>query len=219
MQKHLRGFGSPELLIGGGGCLFIFMLGLSAYFEPDIRWLHFFQAWMYVATIALSVGRNRWGYFIGISAAAFWDYTSLFVTTFFPNGVHWLAASIRAGQVQHADQIIAVPAWIGNFLVIVGCIWAYSRLMQKNLHDLARFGLALILTTAFFAADVAVFQPRYLPLFRHALHPHSPLASVALPRTLTFVRPLRTIPISALPTYLHHLQNLTVYHARIKETT
>jgi hypothetical protein len=41
---------------------------------------------------------------------------------------------------------------------------------------LARFLLALILTTAFLAADVAVFQPRYLPLFRRSLHPHSPFA-------------------------------------------
>ncbi len=179
MQIHARGFGIPELLIVVGGCVFIVVLGLSAYFEPDIRWLHFFQAWMYVATIALSIRRNRWGYFIGISAAWFWDYINLFVTTFFPNGLHWLAASIRAGQAQHIDQIIAVPAWIGNFLVLAGCIWAYARLTQKSLQDLARFGLALVLTTAFFAADVAIFQPRYLPLFRRALHPHFPLVAVA----------------------------------------
>jgi hypothetical protein len=187
VQRRLPNFAGPELLIVVGGCAFIFVLGLSAYFEPDIRWLHFFQAWMYVATIALSIRRNRWGYFIGISAAAFWDYLNLFVTTFFPNGVHWLAASIRAGQAQHVDQIIAVPAWIANFLMVAGCIWAYARLQQKKLPDLARFGLAIILTTGFFATDVAIFQPRYLPLFRRALHPRSPLASVALPTTLAGV--------------------------------
>lgn len=180
MQTHSRAFGGPELLIVVGGCVFIFVLALSAYFEPDIRWLHFFQAWMYIVTIALSFRHNRWGYFIGISAAGFWDYINLFVTTFFRNGLHWLAASIAAGQTQHVDQIIAVPAWTGNFLVVVGCIWAYGRLTDKNPHDLARFVLAFILTIAFFAADVAIFQPRYLPLFRQALHPHSPFAAVVL---------------------------------------
>lgn len=181
METRSRGFGGPELLIVVGACVFIFVLALSAYFEPDIRWLHFFQAWMYVVTIALSLRRNRWGYFVGISAAGFWNYINLFVTTFFPNGLHWLAASISARQMQHVDQIIAVPAWTGNLLVVVGCIWAYVRLTPKNPHDLARFVLAFILTTAFFAADVAIFQPRYLPLFRRALHPHSPFAAVARP--------------------------------------
>jgi hypothetical protein len=185
MRTHLRAFGGPELLIVTGGCMFIFILWLSAYFEPDIRWLHFFQAWMYVVTIALCFRHNRWGYFIGLSAAGFWDYINLFVTTFFPNGLHWLAASIRARQMQHVDQILAVPAWIGNFLVIVGCVWAYGRLRRKSPQDWVRFVLAFILVTAFFAADVAIFQPRYLPLFRNALHPHSPFAAVAFrPRYL-----------------------------------
>ena len=62
------------------------MLALSAYWEPDIRWLHFFQAWMYVATIVLVHRRNRWGYFIGFSAAGLWIYANLFATTFFING-------------------------------------------------------------------------------------------------------------------------------------
>ena len=180
MRKTLT-LGGPELLTTAGACLFIFILALSAYFETDIRWLHFFQAWMYIATIALCLRRNRWGYFIGISAAGFWDYVNLFVTTFFPNGLHWLRASLSTGQLQNVDQIIAVPAWIGNLLVILGCIWAYGRLPNKNPRDCGRFVLAFILTTAFFAADISIFQPRYLPLFRESLHPHSPCALVSVP--------------------------------------
>jgi len=180
MRTLPRIFGGPELLIVVGSGVFIFVLGLSAYFEADIRWLHFFQTWMYLATMALSLRRNRWGYFIGISAAGFWDYINLFVTTFFRNGLHWLSASLATRQIQHIDQIIAVPAWTGNFLVLVGCIWAYGRLAEKNPRDLVRFVVALTITTAFFATTVAVFQPRYLPLFRRALHPHSPFAAVAI---------------------------------------
>ena len=164
----------PETLILLGSCLFIFVLWLSAYFEADIRWLHFFQAWMYVAAIWLSLRRSRWGYFIGISAAGLWDYLTVFVNTFFRSGPHWLAVSMSAGQLTHVDQIIAVPAWIGNFLVVVGSLWAYARLREKRPTDLARFAVAFVLTTGFFAAAVAICQPRYLPLFRGILHPHRP---------------------------------------------
>lgn len=76
----------PECLILIGGCFFIFVLGISAFWEPDIRWLHFFQAWMYVATIVLSFRQSRWGHFIGISAAGLWNYANIFATTFFFNG-------------------------------------------------------------------------------------------------------------------------------------
>ena len=181
MRTSAHSWGGPELLIVAGASMFIFILALSAYLEADIRWLHCFQTWMYVATMALSLCHDRWGYFIGISVAGFWNYINLCVTTFFRNGWHWLAASLAAGQIQHVDQIIAVPAWIGNFLVVVGCLWAYGRLREKNSRDWMRFVLAFVLTTAFFAADIWIFQPRYLPLFRRSLHPHAPFAVVLLP--------------------------------------
>lgn len=174
MRNTTRSIGLPEALILAGSSIFIFILWLSAYFEADIRWLHFFQAWMYLATNGLSWRRNRWGYFIGISAAALWDYLNLFVTSFLRGGLHWFFESIRAGQLQHVDQIIAIPAWLGNFLVIVGCVLAYMRLKEKGTGDFGRLLLAFVLTTGFFIAAVALFQPRYLPLFRRALHPHLP---------------------------------------------
>ncbi len=174
MKTAGRGPGAPELLILIGSCLFIFVLWLSAYFEPDIRWLHFFQAWMYFAAIWLSLRRSRWGYFIGLSAAGLWDYTNIFVTTFFRSGLHWLFAWTSTGQLKRVDQIIAVPAWTANFLVVVGSVWAYSRLPEKRRGDLGRLALAFVLTTGFFAASVAICQPRYLPLFRGMMHPHRP---------------------------------------------
>jgi len=166
--------GYPVQLIIAGSLLFMFALWFSAYLEPDIRWLHFFQSWMYLATVGLSLRRNRWGYFIGISAAGLWDYISLFVNTFLRNGLHWLLASVGTGQLQHIELIIAVPAWIGNLLVVVGSMWAYSRLPEKRRGDVGRLVLAFVLTTGFFAAAMAVCQPRYLPLFRGLLHPHRP---------------------------------------------
>ena len=174
MRNPNNAIRAPEWLILCGAVFFIVVLVVSAAWEADIRWLHFFQAWMYLLTIAFSLRRNRWGYFVGISAAGLWDYLNIFATTFFANGLAQLSQWIHTGHLTRPDLLIAVPAWISNFLVVVGCLWAYSRLPDKSAKDFAGLLLAFALTTAFFAADMALFQPRYLGLFRRALHPHLP---------------------------------------------
>jgi hypothetical protein len=165
---------APEWLIIVGGCVFISMLGLSAYWEPDIRWLHFFQAWMYVATIVLALRRNSWGYFIGFSAAGLWIYANLFATTFFFNGLQQLSQWVHTGRLERADLLIAVPAWFSNLLVVIGCVWGYSLFPTRSLRDAGRFLVSFALSTGFFALDIALFQPRYLGLFPRMLHPHLP---------------------------------------------
>lgn len=161
----VRNAGLSEWLIVIGCSVFIFILALSAVFDASIRWLHFFQAWMYIATIVLSLRRSKWGYFIGISAAGLWDYANLVATSFFFNGLHELAQWMRTGHLHRVDQFIAVPAWLGNLLVVIGCIWAYGRRDDKSLRDIARFAITFALTTAFFAGAMALFQPRYLRIF------------------------------------------------------
>src|SRR5271156_6745132 len=106
MPNAGRSLGAPEWLILAGGCAFIFVLAFSAYWEADIRWLHYFQAWMYVATILLSLRRSRWGYFIGFSAAGLWDYTNIFATTFFFNGFQQLSKWGQTGHLARADLLI-----------------------------------------------------------------------------------------------------------------
>ncbi len=157
-----------------GGSCFVLALGVSAFWEADIRWLHFFQAWMYIAALALSLRGSRWGYFIGVSAAGLWDYANIFATTFFFNGLEQLMQWFHSGHLARPDLLIAVPAWLSNFLVIVGCGWSYSRLTTKPLSDTYRFLACFTLTTGFFAADMALFQPRYLGIFIRLLHPHLP---------------------------------------------
>lgn len=165
---------APEWLILIGASFFILVLFLSAVWDPSIRWLHFFQAWMYIATIWLSLRKNRWGYFIGLSAAGLWAYGNLFVTTFFVNGLQQLALWIQTGHLSRPDLLIAVPAWLSNLLVVMGCAWGYAQVPRKKLTDFARFVVIFALTTGFFALDMALFQPRYLGFFRHMLHPRWP---------------------------------------------
>jgi len=165
---------APECLVVVGACIFILMLGLSAWWEPDIRWLHFFQAWMYITCIVLTLRRNLWGYFVGFSAAALWLYANIVATTFLINGVQQLSQWLRTGHLARPDLLIAVPAWFSNLLVLTGCVWAYARFPRKSLSDAARVLAAFALTTGFFALDMAVFQPRYLSLFPRMLHPLLP---------------------------------------------
>jgi len=165
---------TPFWLILIGACVFILMLAVSAYWDADIRWLHFFQAWMYIGTILLSFRRNRWGYFIGVSAAGLWDYTNIFATTFLYNGLEELFRWIHTGHLQRPDLLIAIPAWISNLLVVIGCIWGYCRLPGRSWSDSLRFVITFALTTACFALDMYLFQPRYLGIFPQLLHPRLP---------------------------------------------
>lgn len=164
----------PEWFILVGASFFILVLAVSAFWEADIRWLHFFQAWMYIAAITLGLRRNRWGYFIGISAAGLWDYANIVATTFFFSGLQQLSLWIHTGHLERPDLLIAVPAWFSNLAVVIGCLWEYSRLSGKSLSDAGKFLLTFVLTTGFFALDMLVFQPRYLGLFPRMLHPHLP---------------------------------------------
>lgn len=174
MKNPQLQFGAPEWLTLIGGSLFILVLGVSALWQADIRWLHFFQSWMYVATMALSFRCSQWGHFIGISAAGLWDYTNLFATTFFYNGLQQLAQWFHTGHLARPDLLIAVPAWFSNLLVIIGCVWAYGRRPIKPPSDVGRLLLSFALTTGFFALAIAVCQPRYLGIFPRLLHPHLP---------------------------------------------
>lgn len=174
MQTDSQSIRAPEWLIVIGASAFIVVLAVSAYWDPSIRWLHFLQSWMYFAVIILSLRHNRWGHFIGISAAVFWNYATLVAITFFYNGLQQLTAWVHSGHLDHPDIFIAVPAWSANLLLICGCLWAYVRLQQKNAWDVARLLVSFATTTGFLALAMAIAQPRYLPIFQAALHPHVP---------------------------------------------
>jgi hypothetical protein len=170
MQEMASKTGERMLTIGA--ITFVAVLFISAYWEADIRWLHFFQAWMYVATIALVWKRSRWGYFIGVGAAVLWNYMTLFVNTFLKNGLDQASILLHTGHVPRPDVFISVPGWLANLAVIVGCLMAYVGLTDRKWTDIPRFVVAVVGTTSFFALIVALFHPRYLGLFHGLLRPH-----------------------------------------------
>lgn len=155
----------PLWLIIPGAVLFTLALAVSAAFEADLRGLHFFQAWLYIATVGLSLRGSRWGYFIGISAALLWDYALFFTSPLFSELVK------HPGR---PDVVLQTLAWLGNLAIIAGGIWAYRRLPDRGRADWGRLAIAFAASTAFLVIIVAMFTPERLTLFPGLLHPHWP---------------------------------------------
>lgn len=155
----------PLWLIIPGAVVFVLALTVSALFDSDLRGLHFFQAWLYIVTVALSIRGNRWGYFIGISAALLWDYALFFTSPLFADLIK---------TPTRPDVFVQSLAWVGNLAIIVGSLWAYSRLPARPRGDWGRLGLAFVGSTGFLVVIVAIFTPSRLALFPGLLHPHWP---------------------------------------------
>jgi hypothetical protein len=151
---------------------FVAILALAAYWDHTIIWLHLFQSFQNVAIAVLAARRNRWGYFIGIASAAFWIYFATFISNFVESGFANLALSLHAGTIVGADQIIAVPAFIFQLVLILTCLIAYLRLSARPASDWLRFLGSIVGVVAYLIASMAVFQPRYLVMVPRLLHPH-----------------------------------------------
>src|SRR5882724_6604534 len=136
--------------------IFIGILALAAWWDPSIRWLHAFQALLYVA----------------IATAGFWNYTTLFLNNFFHAGREQLSILLSTGQLPRPDLLIAVPAVAAHFVMIGCCLWGYVRLPEKDWRDVGRAAACTALSVGYFALIMALFQPRYLGLFTRVLHPH-----------------------------------------------
>lgn len=108
---------------------------------------------------------SRWGYFLGISAAAFWDYVLLFVS---PIPGRFLQNPTAP------DLLVQALARVANALIVVGGVRGYLLLPQRSPKDLGRFVLAFALATGILATGIAIFSPERLAIFAQALHPHWP---------------------------------------------
>jgi hypothetical protein len=151
---------------------FIAILALAAYWDHTIIWLHLFQSFQNVAIVTLAARRNRWGYFFGIATAALWIYIATFISNFVESGFVNLALSFDAGALIRADQVIAVPAFVFQLVLMLTCAIGYLRLVSRPASDWFRFLSSLIGALAYLLACFAVFQPRYLTMVPRLLHPH-----------------------------------------------
>ena len=98
---------------------------------------------------------------------------NIFATTF--SLMAWSNCPFGFGQGTLRDQIFdRSTCRVCQLLVVVGCLWSYFQRRAKQRSDILRFLVTFVLTTGFFALDMAIFQPRYLGIFPRLLHPRLP---------------------------------------------
>jgi len=153
-------------LIDASCVTFIVILVVSAVFDPRIRVLHVFEAFIYVAVMVWARQRSAWGYGAGFSFAAFWNWTNFAHTTFIANGMRALEGWIQSGHLQRPDQLIAVPAAAAHFVLIAACIAGYFLIPHRTARDAGKFWASSVLVVAYFVAAVVLTGPQYIPLIK-----------------------------------------------------
>ncbi|MGH7459815.1 MAG: hypothetical protein ACREMA_02150 [Longimicrobiales bacterium] len=155
-----------QALITASCIAFIFVLALSAVFDPTIRVLHTLQAFIYIAVIVLSKKKSAWGYGAGCIMAAFWNWINLVHTNFIASGMRQLSQLVRTGDLQRPDLLIAVFAAAAHFAIIAGCLLAFARKPNKTSADLGRFLGGGVLAIAWMVLIIVTTGRQYIPLLR-----------------------------------------------------
>jgi len=109
--------------IAVGSLIFVCALATSAYFEPQWRTLHFFQALIYVAIVVLARRHSAWGYGAGFVVPAFWNALLLFRS---PVGAMGMQAVVH-GQMPDPGVVMQLFAAAGHFLIIIACLVGFAR--------------------------------------------------------------------------------------------
>jgi hypothetical protein len=146
--------------------LFICVLALAALFDPSIRILHFLQALIYIAIIALARQRSAWGYGAGCVIAAFWNWTNLVHTTFIKAGVIELMRLVSTGRLQHPDLFIAIFAAAAHFVLITASIAGYFQIRARTFREPVKFWTGGVLAVAYFVVIIILTGPQYIPLLK-----------------------------------------------------
>ena len=152
-----------SILVGAG--FFIFVLLLSAVFDPKIRVLHALQALIYVAVILLTRRNSAWGLGAGCTIAVFWNYINLFITQFIKAGLEQFWILIQTGRLQRPDLALAVVAAGGHFLLIVACLAGFFR-QRPGVRHWGQFLAGGALAVGYFVVIIVTTGPQYIGLLK-----------------------------------------------------
>lgn len=159
MHRELAsGSAATRVWIPVGAALFIIALVGSALVVPQLRRLHFLQALIYVAVVALARRNSVWGFGAGTAVAIFWNGLELFVTHLMQAGAVVFWSFLRTGQVQRLDTMMVTLGGIGHFILIIACLLALqdANTKQKWLKFAGGGAIAL----GYFALIVFIALPR-----------------------------------------------------------
>jgi hypothetical protein len=142
---------TTALIIGGAGT-FVLGLVVSAVLDPRIRVLHTLQALPYFVAAALAVTNSPWGFGVGASIAAFWNYI-------------WLHQLLMAANWTDWSLLMTLLPAGGHFALIIGSVAAFVRTRPGVPHCL-RFSVGGVISVAYLVAIVVATGPQYIGLLR-----------------------------------------------------
>lgn len=146
--------------IPAGAMLFVVALAGSALVVPQLRPLHFLQALIYVAVIALARRNSAFGFGAGFTIAVFWNSLNLFVTHLMQAGVVAFWTFLHTGQARRPDTMMVPVGGIAHFILIVSCMAAMIDPRTDNHRKWWKFAGGGIIVLAYLALIVAIARPR-----------------------------------------------------------
>jgi hypothetical protein len=142
-----------------GAVLFVFALAGSAAVIPQLRLLHVFQAFIYVAVIVLARRDSGWGFGAGVTVAVAWNSLNLLVTHLFQAGSREFWSLVRTGHVHRPDTMMVFIGGVAHFILITGCLVGFLGLTPGK-KQWGQFVMGGVLSLAYFALIIAAMAPR-----------------------------------------------------------
>lgn len=158
-SELVSGSSSTRLWVPAGAALFLLALTVSAWVVPQIRFLHFRQALIYVAIVFLVRRDNAWGMGAGVAVAVVWNSLNLFVTHLIQAGAVEFWTFLHTGQVRRPDTMMVPLGGIGHFILIIGCMAAVLQQPRKK-EKWWQFAAGGVVALAYLFLIVAIARPR-----------------------------------------------------------
>jgi hypothetical protein len=153
--------------IATGSGMFVLALAISAAFVPELRVLHFFQALIYVAVVAMTRRKSAMGFGAGLAVPVFWNALSVFVTGDARDGIRELGTLVRKGQTQHPDVLVSLFAFCGHLLIIIGGTVGFIRI-RPSARQWAQLLVGGVIALSYLITIVFVFgTPQAVDLMKH----------------------------------------------------
>jgi hypothetical protein len=150
---------STRVWIPIGAGLFLVALAVSAALIPELRLLHFLQAFIYVAVLIFARRNSAWGFGAGFTIGVVWNSFNLFVTHLMQAGAVAFWSFLHTGHVRRLETMMVTLGGIGHFVLIIACVAALLSQTTEN-KKWWKFVGGGVLTLAYFALIVAVARPR-----------------------------------------------------------
>ncbi len=148
-----------RIWIPTGAALFIIALIVSAMVVPQLRLLHFLQAFIYVAVIILARRNSAWGFGAGVAVPVVWNSLQLFITHNMVGGAIAFWSFLHTGHSRRVDTMMVTLGSIGHFILIIACLAAVLN-QKTDSKKWWKFGGGAIASLAYLALIVKFALPR-----------------------------------------------------------